>query len=163
MRLAPLLAAAAVATAGTTPQQAAALARGWWSQHRTTALAYLRNGQCTDWAARKRPDVIERIYEASIEAKLLGRRFPAFDLDAKNWATLARAAGLKVAATPAVGALVVWQPGVEGAGPPGHVGYVEYVADGVFRESEMNVGAPYVLARRTLSATPVAGRLFILP
>jgi surface antigen len=163
MRVATLLAAAALSHGGTPPQQAASVAHQWWAQHRATVAVYMRNGQCTDWAWRKRPDVVERIYEASIEAKLLGRPFPKFDLDARYWATLARAAGLRVAATPVAGAIVVWQPGVEGAGAPGHVAYVEYVGGGSFRFSEMNAGAPFVLARRTLSTAPVAGRLFILP
>jgi surface antigen len=163
MRVVTLLAAAALSHGTTTPQQAATIAHQWWAQHRATVATYMRNGQCTDWVWRKRPDIVERIYEASIQAKLLGRPFPRFDLDARYWATLARAAGLRVSTSPVAGAAVVWQPGVEGAGAPGHVAYVEYVGGGTFRFSEMNAGAPFVLARRSLSTAPVAGRLFILP
>lgn len=58
---------------------------------------------------------------------------------ALNWVSAARAHGLSVGYTPAVGATVVFAPGVEGAGGGGHVGHVEAVlGGGWFIISEMN-------------------------
>jgi surface antigen len=86
------------------------------------------------------------------------------DFIAKDWAAFARLAGMTVKAVPVAGAIVVWQPGVEGAaGESGHVGYVESVANGRFTTSEENFGAPYQMGSRTLSAAPIRGRLFIYP
>jgi hypothetical protein len=145
-----------------TPEQAAA--RAWWAGQADQILSVFRNGQCTDWASQKRPDIVERIEEAAHAASLDGTAFPEVDFIAKDWATFARLAGMTVRSTPVAGALVVWQPGVEGAAPEyGHVGYVESVTRGRFTTSEENFGAPYVMGSRTLSTAPVAGRLFIYP
>jgi surface antigen len=58
---------------------------------------------------------------------------------ARNWLAGARAYGLAVGSQPAVGATVVFAPGVEGAGGTGHVGHVEAVLGGSwFMISEMN-------------------------
>jgi surface antigen len=152
----------AVVPAPATPEQAAA--RAWWVGHSAEILANFRNGQCTDWAARKRTDIVERVMEAAFVAMQTGKPFPAIDFTAKNWATLAKLAGLTVASTPVAGAIVVWQPGVEGAAEgSGHVAYVESVTHTSFTTSEMNLGGPYMMGSRTLSKAPVAGRVFIYP
>lgn len=58
---------------------------------------------------------------------------------ATNWVSAARAKGMSVGYTPAVGASVVFQPGVQGAGGGGHVGHVEQLlGGGWFIISEMN-------------------------
>jgi hypothetical protein len=147
--------------AAVTPVQRAA--RAWWAQQGPAILANFRNGQCTDWASQKRPDIVERVEEAAYIAQQTGKPFPHVDFLAKDWATFARLAGMIVSAVPVVGAIVVWQPGVEGAADVGHVGYVESVLNGSFTTSEENVGAPYQMGSRTLSTTPVPGRLFIYP
>jgi surface antigen len=55
------------------------------------------------------------------------------------WPTNAARLGLSVGTKPVVGATVVFQPGVEGAGGTGHVGHVEAVySGGWFLISEMN-------------------------
>jgi surface antigen len=60
--------------------------------------------------------------------------------NAWQWAYNAPAHGLRVGTTPAVGATVVFQPGVEGAGGSGHVAHVEAVyGGGWFLISEMNM------------------------
>ena len=145
-----------------TPQQRAA--RAWWQSNAGSILAIFHNGQCTDWASRKRPDIIERVEETAYVAQLGGKSFPQMDFIAKNWADLAKLAGMRVSDVPVAGALIVWQPGVEGAADEvGHVGYVESVQNGTFTTSEENVGAPYEMGSRTLSTVPVPGRLFIYP
>jgi hypothetical protein len=89
-------------------------------------LCSFRNGQCSDLVARTRPDVVARIYEASWTVGFLHSTTPSTpNFVARNWATLAQRAGLTVSARPLVGAVVVWQPGVEGAdAPTGHVAVV---------------------------------------
>jgi CHAP domain len=145
-----------------TPDQLAA--RAWWAANAGQILATFRNGQCTDLAASKRPDIVERVEEAAQIAELHGLPFPPLDFTAKNWALLAQAAGLTVGDTPVAGALVVWQPGVEGAAiMTGHVGFVVSVGAGSFQTSEENVDGPYLVSSRTLSAAPVPGRVFIYP
>jgi surface antigen len=99
-------------------------------------------------------------------AQLQGVTEPAQLGDAYTWATAAAAVGFQVSELPVPGALVVWQPNVEGAGEEtGHVGYVESVSpDGsTFSTSEENFGGVFLMGYRTLSTTPVAGRSFILP
>lgn len=58
---------------------------------------------------------------------------------ASNWVSAARSKGMSVGYAPAVGATVVFQPGVQGAGGSGHVGHVEQLlGGGWFIISEMN-------------------------
>lgn len=59
--------------------------------------------------------------------------------DAAQWRWTAAQRGYRVGTTPVVGATVVFQPGVEGAGGAGHVAHVVAVfPDGWFEISEMN-------------------------
>lgn len=58
---------------------------------------------------------------------------------ARDWIANARARGMSTGYSPAVGATVVFQPGVEGAGSGGHVGHVvQILSGGWFIISEMN-------------------------
>lgn len=58
---------------------------------------------------------------------------------ASQWITNARARGMRTGSTPSVGATVVFQPGVQGAGGGGHVGHVVAIlSNGWFIISEMN-------------------------
>ncbi|HEX6512861.1 MAG TPA: CHAP domain-containing protein [Chloroflexota bacterium] len=90
---------------------------------RASGPNYFPYGQCTWWAAQSRPDIGSRVFG-----------------NASAWAYSARAAGLPVGTRPAVGAVVVYQPGAQGAAWTGHVAYVTSVApDGMsFTISEMN-------------------------
>ncbi|MBV8085710.1 MAG: LysM peptidoglycan-binding domain-containing protein [Chloroflexi bacterium] len=78
-------------------------------------------GQCTWWAANQRPDIGTRVVG-----------------NAAAWAYSARAAGLATGVVPRVGAVVVYQPGAQGAGWVGHVAYVTSVSGNSFTISEMN-------------------------
>ena len=79
-------------------------------------------GQCTWWAQYKRQDE---------NLRHMG--------NARYWAGGAASRGYHVGRTPAAGATVVFQPGVEGAGGAGHVAHVEKVyPGGWFLVSEMN-------------------------
>ena len=80
-------------------------------------------GQCTWWAATRRLD----------------ENFWGLGTYAYQWTFNARARGFRTGTSPAVGASVVFQPGVDGASSWGHVGHVEKVySGGWFLISEMN-------------------------
>jgi surface antigen len=149
-----------------TNEEAALKARERWLAEGPTILAAYRSGQCTDWAAQKRPDVVQRVFEAGVVAELLKTTPPSPLGNAQNWAAVAASVGMTVSEWPVPGALVVWREGVEGAAAEtGHVGYVESVsADGsTFSDSSMNVGGLYRMGYRTRPSAPVPGRLFIWP
>ena len=79
-------------------------------------------GQCTWWAQYERKD--ENLMHMG---------------NAQYWASVAASRGYHVSWTPRVGATVVFQPGVQGAGGAGHVAHVVKVyPDGWFLVSEMN-------------------------
>jgi hypothetical protein len=120
--------AAVAAVAATLPAGAQALtlryepsATLFWTVNGSALLSLFQNGQCTQWAADKRPDVIENIVESTVAHDLqhgLGEIVPNFD--ARYWPSLAQGAGLATGQNPKVGALMVFQPGVMGAGSAGH-------------------------------------------
>lgn len=79
-------------------------------------------GMCTWWAAHMRPDIG---YSVSGNAWY--------------WSTAAVADGFRVDGRPTVGAVAVFQPGVQGAWGAGHVAYVTSVGSaGWFQVSEMD-------------------------
>lgn len=83
-------------------------------------------GQCTFWAAQMRPDIARNVTG-----------------NAAYWGTAAANSGFNVNGVPGVGAVAVFQPGVEGAYGAGHVAYVTSVgANGWFQVSEMDY--PYL-------------------
>ena len=90
-------------------------------------------GQCTWWAAHVRPDIGAHVWG-----------------NAAMWAFAARQAGLPTGTTPRLGAIVVYQPGVQGAWGTGHVAHVIGVSpNGVhFTVDEMNYPWPGVVTRR---------------
>ena len=102
-------------------------------------------GQCTWWAAQSRPD---------IGANVIG--------NASSWLYSARASGLPTGSVPRVGAIVVYQPGAQGAQWTGHVAYVTSVAgDGVrFTISEMNFPYWGSVTRRASWTGPGVGFIY---
>ena len=141
-------------------------AKVWWAAYGKRLLAGYHagatKGQCTDYAAARRPDFIERTYEAGYIAT--NGSFRGWNNSVPNWPRLARAAGMATSNAPVPGALAVWRPGVQGAGiPTGHVGWVSRVdqAAGTFTVKEMNAPRLGVVSSRTLSISPLAGRSFI--
>jgi hypothetical protein len=100
----------------------------FWAVNRKALMHNLNNGQCIQWAADKRPDIVRRAMEAIVaheiafhEAEYLG------DWSARYWTAYARFAGIPTGRVPRRGAIAVFQPGVLGAAPHGHVAYVEKV------------------------------------
>ena len=139
---APAPSAPGTPTGAMTPERAAAEADAWWPRVRAAKDRRWRNGQCTDWAQSKRPDIVERV-EKHVMAQLLlhpGTPFEPLSWVGADWDDNARRAGLEVVLTPRTGAIAVQERGVDGAGASsGHVSYVEEVLpDGRFRVSEMH-------------------------
>lgn len=100
-------------------------------------------GQCTEWAFKMRPEIV-------VDSTLANPSL--HNWNASHWAANAKAAGFAVGTTPQVGAIVVWQPHVDGAGGPGHVAYVEKVQTGSFYVSEENYAGNPDVHRRWVTA-----------
>src|ERR1035437_4423730 len=82
--------------------------------------------------------------------------------NADLWFSRAQSHGLPVGSTPIAGAVAVWGANRGGAGPVGHVAYVESVGKigptaGLPTVSEMNVHGLGVLDTRPVSASSAAG------
>ncbi len=83
---------------------------------------YFPYGQCTWWAMHERPDLSGSVWG-----------------NAWHWAYEARWSGWTEGYYPSRGSIVVFQPGVRGAGWYGHVAYVRAIGyNGWFQVSEMN-------------------------
>jgi hypothetical protein len=109
-----------------------------------------------DWAAYKRPDVLQAIVVHMVGAELAAgdNNEILSGLAAQVWASQASAAGMRVGQKPAAHSLMVFQPGVLNAGDQRHVAYVERVErNGKIRISEMNAPNLYVVSYRTLRAS----------
>ena len=123
----------------------------FWTVNGSALLSLFQNGQCTQWAADKRPDVVKTIVINAIAHDLelgLGEVIPNFN--ARNWANLAQQAGMATGHKPEVGALMVLQPGVMGAGAAGHIAYVESVRKRKFTISQMHAPFLFRVTHETL-------------
>jgi hypothetical protein len=117
----------------------------YWTVNRAAIWRIFDNGQCTQWAAMKRPVLVRRMIVGQIASEVHQRRPEMLiDLQARYWAADAKSIGVRVGTTPLPGALVVFQPGALGATSDGHIAYVEGVfGDGSFEISQMNAPIPY--------------------
>jgi surface antigen len=123
----------------------------FWTVNGPALLSLFQNGQCTQWAAEKRPDVVKTIVVSTVAHDLqqgLGEVIPNFD--ARYWATLAQQAGIATGQKPKVGGLMVFQPGVLGAGSAGHIAYVQSVQRHSFTISEMHAPMLFQVTHDTL-------------
>lgn len=154
----------AVATAPAGPQpmsEADALVRAQadWATYGPGYLAVFRNGQCTDWAAQKRPDIVEHATVRLWADHYMGRPDPGISWNGGAWDDMARAARLPVGTEPRAGAVAAFDPGTMGAGAEtGHIAYVESVepGDGTFTVSEMNAPLPWQVTYRTIPIDAIA-------
>ena len=169
MRIRPLtragrvlaLAAALTALAGTAASADSAwlypepTAAQWWAFNGATVMSAFQNGQCTQWAADKRPDIVRRGVEAIVAREIAdGLPQRMGDWTAKNWPALAAVAGIPEGRVARTGAVMVLAPGTLGAASTGHVAYVTRVnRDGSFVVSQMH--AP-VLGLETVQTLPAA-------
>jgi surface antigen len=137
---------------------ALARARADWSTYGAGYLAVFRNGQCTDWAAQRRPDIVEGATVRLWADHFMGRPDLGISWDGGFWDDMARAARLPVGSLPRAGAVVTFDPGVMGADlATGHIAYVDSVnGDGTFTVSEMNAPFAWVVTYRTIPTAAIA-------
>ncbi len=80
------------------------------------------------WAQERRPDIVRQGVEAIVAAEIAsGQPENMGDWDARFWPANARQAGIPTGTVPRAHALIVFQPGVLGAGSSGHIAYVQRV------------------------------------
>jgi CHAP domain len=124
----------------------------YWQANRAAIIRIFDNGDCTQLAAHRRPGVLRRIVETLIardlRAGVEGEALPS--LDARYWGRYAKLAGIATGKQPKPRALMVFQPGVLGAGPAGHIAYVLRVASRSVTIAEMNAPELYRVTRRTM-------------
>jgi surface antigen len=122
--------------------------------NQTAIMNLFQNGECTEWAAEKRPDILQQMIQHMIALDLDQQQGEIITgLDARYWAMQASAAGIRTGRKPVAGALIVFQPDTLYAGDDGHIAYVERVLKtGKLRISEMNAPDPYQVSYRTLPA-----------
>ena len=137
---------------------AVARAQADWNAYGAGYLAVFRNGQCTDWAAQKRPDIVERATVRVWADHLMGLPDLGISWNGGSWDDMARAARMAVGTVPRAGAVVTFDPGALGtSAATGHIAYVEAVGDdGTFTISEMNAPLPWQVTYRTIRTAAVA-------
>jgi surface antigen len=131
----------------------------FWHVDGPAVVSLFHNGQCTMWAQERRPDIVRQSIEAIVSHELAtGQAENMGDWDARYWPAHARAAGIPTGQVPRAQALIVFQPGVLGAGAAGHIAYVQRVySDGSFLISEMHAPVLWRVTHRRLTAAD--GRL----
>ena len=103
------------------------IAEQYWAQNASSIWHDFTNGQCTQWAAYQRPDIVQDGIEAEVAQEVnQGATVIGWgNWSAYNWPHWARLAGFEIGTRPQAGALMVLQPGVLGAGRvSGHIAYV---------------------------------------
>jgi surface antigen len=141
------------------------LARSWWTRVAPTILTRfhsgIASGQCTDYVATKRPDVIQNVDIWAYTNFLLAHGGPLnVDWTARNWVLDAQSAGLSTGHVPEAGAVAVFQPGAYGAHSEGHVAIVDSVhSDGGFTLSEMHAPVIGRVTTRNFSAAEALAML----
>jgi len=149
----------ASASAWLSAADALSRAQADWARFGPSNLSVFRNGQCTDWAEQKRPDIVERATVQLWAAYLAGDERTVANWNGGFWDDTARAAGLEVGTAPRAGAVVTFDPGTHGiTDAAGHIGYVESVEDdgSAFTVSEMNAPLPYVVSSRRIATSAIA-------
>ena len=141
-----------------TPSDALAHASADWTTYGAAYVSVFRNGQCTDWAEQRRPDIVMRGTIQLWANHLAGDQLAVANWNGGFWDDTARAAGLPVGTVPLAGAIVTFDPGTQGiTAATGHVAYVESVSpDGSFVVSEMNAPVPYQVSQRRITAAAIA-------
>jgi len=134
-------------------------AQRFWHVDGPAVISLFHNGQCTMWAQERRPDIVRQGVEAIVAHEIAsGQPENMGDWDARFWPANARLAGIPTGNAPRAHALIVFQPGVLGAGSSGHIAFVQRVyPDGSFLISEMHAPVLWRVTHRRLTAAD--GRL----
>ena len=137
----------------------------FWQADGNAITSLFHNGQCTMWAQERRPDIVRDSVKAIVAREIAGNQPENMgDWNASNWPANARLAHIATGHTPKAHALIVFQPGVLGAGSTGHIAYVQRVnSDGSFVISEMHAPVLWRVTHQRLSAADgrLAGVTFI--
>ena len=159
-----VLAAALVATAGLASARTVTFswqpnAQRFWNVDGPAVVSLFHNGQCTMWAQERRPDIVRQGVEAIVAGEIAHDRPENMgNWDARFWPANARQAGIPTGHTPRAHALIVFAPGVLGAGSSGHIAYVQRVyPDGSFLISQMHAPVLWRVTHQRLTAAD--GRL----
>jgi len=161
-----LLTLIAAAVLGAAPALAQTVELSWqpsaeqfWRVDGPAVVSLFHNGQCTMWAQERRPGIVRRGVEAIVAREIAaGQPENMGDWDARFWPANARQAGIPTGHTPRAHALIVFQPGVLGAGASGHIAFVQRVfPDGSFLISEMHAPVLWRVTHQRLTAAE--GRL----
>jgi surface antigen len=164
--LTTLVALAAVSLAAAGPAAAHTVQFSWqpnpqrfWRVDGPAVISLFHNGQCTMWAQERRPDIVRQGVKAIVAQEIaLNRPENMGNWDARFWPANAREAGIPTGHTPRTDALIVFQPGVLGAGASGHIAFVQQVyPDGSFLISEMHAPVLWRVTHQVLTAAD--GRL----
>lgn len=154
-----VLAATLVAIAG--PATALVVELSWqpsaqrfWHVDGPSIVSLFHDGQCTMWAQERRPDIVREGVEAIVAREIAaGKPENTGDWDARSWPANARLAGIPTGHAARARSLIVFQPGVLGAGTVGHIAYVQRVyPDGSFLISEMHAPVLWRVTHRRLTA-----------
>ena len=134
-------------TAEQAQARALAQARARWEKYGATILSSfhsgLNAGQCTDYVASMRPDIIQAVTEWEWDENNLGHhRAAVSSWAADEWAKNASLAGIPEGHVPELNAVIVFQPGQLGAGSSGHVAIVSGLSSNGFVIKEMNGSPP---------------------
>jgi surface antigen len=163
--LATLAATAAPSMARTVQLKWAPTAAQFWTTDGSAVTSLFHNGQCTQWAQTRRPDIVRHGIEAIVSQEIAADQPENMgDWDARYWPANARLAHIPTGHTPRAHALIVFQPGTLGAGSTGHIAYVQKVfRDGSFLISEMHAPVLWRVSHRRLAAADarVRGVTFI--
>jgi surface antigen len=129
-------------------------AHKFWQADGQAVTSLFHNGECTMWAQERRPGVVRKSVEAIIAREIAHHKPENMgDWDARYWPSDVRLAHIPTGHTPRAHALIVFQPGVLGAGSTGHIAYVQRVnRNGSFLISEMHAPALWRVTHQRLSA-----------
>jgi hypothetical protein len=123
----------------------------FWTINEPAIMNLFQNGECTELAATRRPDVVRQIVLGFIGKDIArGQAEAVPNFEARYWASDAAVVGIPTGNTPKVGSLIDFQPGVLGAASAGHIAYVVAVHQRSFTIAEMNAPFPYRQTYRTL-------------
>ena len=156
-----LIALAAAVAAASGPAAARTVRLSWqpsaqrfWRVDGRAVVSLFHNGQCTMWAQQRRPDIVRQGVEAIVSREIAaGAPEDVGDWDARAWPANARLAGIPTGHAPRARALIVFQPGVLGAGSAGHIAFVQRVyRNGSFLISEMHAPVLWRVTHRRLTA-----------
>ena len=134
-----------------------------WQEWKREYESSFNNGQCTELAHKKRPDILTKVAEVSIAMLLRGHKNPESDnmnWDAQMWDTNAAKAGIPVGATPKAGAIMVFHvPPASYPADPGHVAYVDSVnPDGSVNITEEHAPELWTVGNQTITAAELSGK-----